>query len=119
MKRLNIMYIMSDDHAYNAISAYGSILNEVFQTPSIDRLAKEGLMLDACYSTNAICTPARATIMSGQYGNVNGVKTLSDAWNPNEGMNMMRIFQDAGYQTSLFGKWHLHCTPEGFEEYKI
>lgn len=119
MKKFNVLYMMSDDHAYNAISAYGSILSQVFKTPSIDRLGEEGIRLDACYSTNAICTPARATIMSGQYGNVNGVKTLADAWDPNNGVNLARIFQDAGYQTSLFGKWHLHCTPEGFDEYKI
>ena len=118
-KRPNILYIMSDDHASNAISCYGSRLSEVFQTPGMDRIAEEGLRLDACYSTNSICTPARATVMSGQYGNKNGVKTLSDVWNPDNDLNLARIFQANGYQTSLFGKWHLHCEPKGFDEFKV
>lgn len=119
MKKLNVLYMMSDDHAYHALSCYPSRFNTVFQTPNLDRIAKEGLRLDQCFSTNPICTPARATVMTGQYGNRNGVKTLIDKWNPNEGPNIAKIFQDSGYQTSAFGKWHLHCNPVGFDEYKI
>lgn len=116
---MNILYMMSDDHAYHAISAYPSRLNTAFKTPNLDRLANEGVRLDACFSTNPICTPARATVMSGQYGNINGVKTLVDVWDESKTPNLAKIFQSGGYQTSLFGKWHLHCTPEGFDEYKI
>ena len=81
-KRPNILFIMSDDHAANAISAYGSRLASVFQTPHMDRLGREGVRLDNFFSTNSICTPARATILTGQYGHVNGVRTLSDGLDP-------------------------------------
>ena len=80
--RPNILYIMSDDHAANAISCYHSILQSVFQTPNMDRLYQEGCRMDAYCATNAICTPARASIMTGQYGQLNGVRTLGDKWNP-------------------------------------
>lgn len=118
-KRPNILFMMSDDHAANAISCYGSILADVFKTPNMDRLYKEGTRCDNFYATNAICTPARANIMTGQYGQVNGVTTLSDPWNPNGDVNLARLFGENGYQTGLIGKWHLHCTPHGFDHYEI
>ena len=118
MPRPNILYIMSDDHAANAISAYGSRLADLFQTPNMDRIAREGVRLENFFSTNSICTPARATIMTGQYGHVNGVRTLADPWQPSRGPNLAALFQEAGYQTCLIGKWHLHCMPEGFEEFR-
>jgi arylsulfatase A-like enzyme len=114
----NILYIMSDDHASNAISCYGSRLASVFKTPNMDRIAKEGIRLNNYFSTNAICTPARATIMTGQYGHINGVRTLADSWNPECGPNLAALLKEAGYTTALFGKWHLHCEPMGFDEYK-
>lgn len=114
----NILYIMSDDHASHAISCYRSRLSSVFQTPNLDRIAQEGVRMDHYYSTNSICTPARATIMTGQYGHINGVRTLADSWNPNSELNLARILQDHGYETALFGKWHLHCEPTGFDSYK-
>lgn len=118
-KRPNILYIMSDDHAANAISCYGSRLADVFKTPNMDRLYEEGVRLDNYFSTNAICTPARASIMTGQYGHINGVRTLEDKWNPESEMNLAKILGDSGYQTAVFGKWHLHCDPIGFDEYKV
>ena len=117
-KRTNILYIMADDHAANAISAYGSRLASVFQTPHLDRLAREGVRLNNFFSTNAICTPARASIMTGQYGHINGVRTLDDPWRPEQGPNLARLLQQAGYETALLGKWHLHTTPAGFDDYK-
>lgn len=117
-KQPNILYIMSDDHASNAIGCYTSILSDVVHTPHLDSLYNDGMKLENFYSTNAICTPARATIMTGQYGHVNGVRTLDDHWKPSEKTNMSHLFQQAGYETGLFGKWHLHCTPEGFDQYK-
>lgn len=117
-KRPNILYMMSDDHAANAISCYDSILAEVFKTPNMDRLYEEGARLDNFYSTNPICTPARACIMTGQYGHVTGVKTLEDPWDPSQEMNLARLLQGGGYQTAMFGKWHLHCEPQGFDEFK-
>lgn len=118
-RRPNILYIMSDDHAANAISAYGSRLASVFRTPNIDRLASEGARLSRYFSTNALCTPARASIMTGQYGHVNGVRTLVDALAPGYRPHLAVQLQQAGYATALFGKWHLHGTPEGFDDYKV
>jgi arylsulfatase A-like enzyme len=115
----NILYIMADDHAANAISSYGSRLATVFKTPNIDRLGEEGVRLDNFFCTNAICTPARANIMTGQYSHINGVRTLSDAWHPeNGGPNLAALLHQADYQTAFFGKWHLYCEPVGFDEYK-
>ncbi|MFI3237064.1 MAG: sulfatase [Lachnospiraceae bacterium] len=116
--RPNILYIMSDDHAANAISCYDSITASVFQTPNMDRVANEGCkMVDYC-ATNAICTPARATIMTGQYGRINGVRTLADVWDPTTGPNLAQLLTDSGYQSAMFGKWHLGCDPIGFNDYK-
>jgi arylsulfatase A-like enzyme len=117
--RPNILYIMSDDHSANAVSMYGSILASVFQTPHIDRLGNEGIRLNNFFSTNALCTPARANLMTGQYSHTNGVRTLEDAWHPeNSGPNLAKLLQQAGYRTAIFGKWHLLCKPAGFDEYK-
>ncbi len=117
--RPNILYIMSDDHAANAISCYGSRLASVFKTPNMDRIAAEGVRLDNFFSTNSICTPARASILTGQYGHVNGVRTLNDPLRAGYSPNLPVLLRQAGYQTCLFGKWHLHCTPEGFDEYRF
>ncbi|GKX27960.1 acetylglucosamine-6-sulfatase [Vallitalea longa] len=117
-KRPNILFIMSDDHSANAISCYNSILSSIFKTPNLDRLGEEGKRLDGFYATNSICTPARATIMTGQYGNVNGVRTLEDKWNPLETLNLAQILQDNNYKTGMLGKWHLGCEPIGFDDYK-
>ena len=118
MNRPNIVYIMSDDHAANAVSCYGSRLASVFRTPNMDRIAGEGVRLTNFFATNSICTPARATIMTGQYGHVNGVRTLADKWCPEAGPNLALLLQQSGYETALIGKWHLHCEPAGFDEYK-
>ena len=114
----NILYIMSDDHSANAISCYQSILASVFQTPHIDRIASEGCRMEDFCATNAVCTPARASIMTGQYGHVNGVKTLDDNWDPGGSPNLAQLLQSSGYQTALYGKWHLGCEPAGFEDYQ-
>ncbi|UCE10743.1 MAG: sulfatase-like hydrolase/transferase, partial [Candidatus Thorarchaeota archaeon] len=106
----NILFIMADDHAANAISCYGSRINK---TPNIDRIASGGARLDNCFCTNSICTPSRASILTGQYSHVNQVYTLADPLNPNR-QNVAKMLKKHGYQTAVIGKWHLHSWPSGF-----
>ena len=116
--RPNILFIMSDDHASNAISAYGGILAGVAPTPNIDRIARSGLRLDNCFCTNSICTPSRATILTGQHSHINTVRTLSQSL-PGQARLLSEILKEHGYQTAVFGKWHLHCRPRGFDQWAV
>ena len=116
--RPNILFIMADDHAANAISCYGSRLRNVAKTPNIDRIAAEGARLVNCFCTNSICVPSRATILTGQYSHVNGVYTLKDKIDPDK-QNVAKLLQSAGYQTAIFGKWHLKTDPTGFDHWNI
>lgn len=113
----NILYIMSDDHAANAIGCYGSRLAPLDPTPNIDRLASQGMRLDEAHCTNGICTPSRASIITGQHSHTNGVRTLADPLDPTR-LHLGHLLQDAGYQTALVGKWHLHTEPTGFDEWQ-
>ena len=118
-RRPNILFIMSDDHAARAISCYGSGLN---RTPNLDRIAQDGMRLDRCYVTNSICTPSRAAIITGTYNHVNQVTTL-DTHIDNRLPNVARHLGAAGYQTAIFGKWHLGegkaHEPAGFDEWAV
>ncbi|MHC4253900.1 MAG: sulfatase family protein [Planctomycetota bacterium] len=116
--RPNILYVMSDDHASNAISCYGSRLASVFKTPSIDRIANEGVRLMNCHCTNSICTPSRATILTGQHSHVNGVYTLADPLDPTK-ETLATLLKGAGYATAVIGKWHLKTEPQGFDHYDV
>src|SRR5512138_2555184 len=109
----NILYIMADDHASHAISAYGSRIN---QTPNIDRIARGGVRMTNCFCTNSICTPSRAAILTGQYSHKNGVYTLADRLDPAKDHVAKRL-QAAGYQTAMVGKWHLASNPTGFDHW--
>jgi arylsulfatase A-like enzyme len=111
----NIIYIMADDHAAHAISAYGSRIN---QTPNIDRIAHGGMRLDNCFCTNSICTPSRAAILTGQYSHKNGVYTLNDALDGSR-QNVAKLLRSSGYQTAMIGKWHLKNDPTGFDYWRI
>ena len=102
-KHPNIIFVMSDDHAAHAIGAYGSVIN---RTPHMDRLAAGGVRLTNCHCTNSICTPSRATILTGQYGHVTGV-TEWQALDNRRPIQLQKLLKAAGYQTAILGKWHL------------
>lgn len=110
-QRPNIVYIMSDDHAYQAISAYGHGLN---QTPNIDRLAKEGILFTRATVTNSLCAPSRAVLLTGKHSFING-KIDNEArfdWSQD---NFAKQLQSHGYQTALIGKIHMDGIPQGFD----
>lgn len=114
----NILYIMSDDHAAHAISAYGGRLAEIAPTPNIDRLAKEGVLFTNAYCTNSICSPSRACVLTGQYNHINGAFDLAGQVLPGNQMLAIQMKQ-AGYQTAMIGKWHLKAEPADFDYYCV
>lgn len=114
-QRPNIIYIMSDDHDADAISAY----NKTFiKTPNIDRLAKEGMLFKRNFVSNSICGPVRATLITGQHSHKNGMKDNRSRFDSSR-MTMPKLMQQGGYQTAIVGKWHLHSYPTGFDYWKI
>ena len=117
-ERPNILYIMSDDHAAHAISAYGSRLAEIAPTPNIDRLAREGALFTNAFCTNSICSPSRACVLTGQYNHINGSFDLSGRVNPGKQMLALQM-RKAGYQTAMIGKWHLKAEPADFDYYCV
>ena len=117
-ERPNILYIMSDDHAAHAISAYGSRLAKVAPTPNIDRLAKEGALFTNAFCTNSICSPSRACVLTGQYNHINGSFDLSGKVLPGKQMLAIQM-RKAGYQTAMIGKWHLKAEPADFDYYCV
>ena len=116
----NIVFIMSDDHAVSAVSAYKDWLSDVAPTPNIDRIAKEGMLLNATYNTNSICGPSRAAILTGKYSHVNGFFKNEKGGDFNSAQQTFpKLFQKYGYETAVIGKWHLGTAPTGFNYSKV
>jgi arylsulfatase A-like enzyme len=114
-QRPNIIYVMSDDHDADAISAYG---RRLIHTPNIDRLANEGMRFTRAFVGNSICGPARATLLTGQHSHINGQKDNRVRFDSSR-LTLPKMLQQAGYQTAIIGKWHLNSLPTGFDYWKI
>ncbi|WP_372652220.1 sulfatase-like hydrolase/transferase, partial [Draconibacterium sp.] len=114
-QRPNIIFMMADDHAYQAISAYDDKLTK---TPNIDRIANEGMIFTNACVTNSICAPSRAVILTGKHTHING---KTDNYFPFDTTQVTfpQLLQDAGYQTAMFGKLHFGNSPKGFDQFKI
>jgi len=111
----NIVFIMSDDHAYQAISMYNS---DLIETPNIDRIANQGITFNRSYVTNSLCAPSRAVILTGKFSHLNGVQGNSQVFDGNQ-QTFPKILQQHGYQTAMIGKWHLKSPPTGFDYWNV
>lgn len=117
-KKLNIIHIMTDDHSYQTISAYGHPISRLAPTPNLDRLASEGMLFRKAFVENSLSTPSRACLMTGLYSHQNGQRQLG------KGIDTTKVFfseilQQHGYQTGVVGKWHMQCEPKGFDYYHV
>ena len=116
-KRPNIVFLFTDDHAFQAISAYKHPL-QLNETPNIDRIAREGMLFQRCLVPNSICAPARATILTGLYSHKNGVADNTAKFDGSQ-TTFPKLLRGSGYQTALFGKWHLQSAPTGFDAWEV
>lgn len=117
-KRPNIVFIMTDDHATQAISAYGHPISQLAPTPNIDRIAQNGIKFNNNFCTNSICGPSRAVILTGKHSHQNGFRMNGDVFDGSQA-TLPKYLKEVGYQTALVGKWHLHGLPEGFDHWNI
>lgn len=115
-QRPNVVIIVSDDHAFQTIGAYGGKYNA---SPNIDRIAREGAVFNKAYVTNSICGPSRAVILTGKYSHKNGFRDNAHSYFDSSQYTFVKDLQKAGYQTAWIGKWHLESTPTGFDFWKI
>jgi uncharacterized sulfatase len=116
--RPNILFIMADDHTTQGFGCYGSRLAELYPTPNIDRLAASGMRFDNVFCNNSICTPSRASIITGQYPQANGVRDIDDHLDPSK-QYLPQEMKKAGYETAIVGKWHLSMAPDSFDYYCV
>ena len=114
----NIVFIMSDDHAFQAISAYGHPVSQLAPTPNIDRIANNGMRMDRAYVTNSICGPSRAVILTGKHSHINGFRQNGDRFDGDQ-PTLPKKLKELGYTTAILGKWHLHGYPQGFDYWNI
>ena len=114
-ERPNIVFIFTDDHATQAISAYGGMLADIAPTPNLDRIANEGILFRKCYVTNSICGPVRAVIQTGKHSHLNGFRQNGDRFDGSQ-PTAPKYLRKAGYQTAIIGKWHANiCKLLGIE----
>ncbi len=118
VQKPNIIYIMADDHTSQAFGIYGSRLASLNPTPTLDKLANDGIIFDNCFVNNSICVPSRAAIMTGQRAQTNGVIDLEGVLPP-EKQYLPKEMKKLGYETAMIGKWHLHEEPAAFDYYKV
>ncbi len=114
-QRPNIVFIFTDDHCEQALSAYDPAR---ISTPNMDRIANEGMRFNRCYVTNSICGPSRAVIQTGKYSHINGFVRNGNTFNGDQ-QTFPKLLQAAGYQTAVIGKWHLASTPQGYDYYDV
>ena len=115
----NILFIFTDDHALQAISAYGGRFEKIAPTKNIDRLAKEGMIFRNSFCGNSICGPSRASILTGKHSHVNGFMDNDSGLFDGGQQTFPKLLQKAGYETALIGKWHLVSNPTGFDHWEI
>lgn len=114
----NIVFIMTDDHAFQALSAYGHPIGKLAPTPNIDRIARNGALFTQGFCTNSLCGPSRAVILTGKHSHVNGFRQNGERFDGSQ-ETLPKILQKMGYETALVGKWHLYGYPQGFDYWNI